>query len=69
MTHIGQYQNFLTMPLLFLHFLDSDNIANSHCKMFLHLIFHLMNLLYKVSLTVQSILGPLIYGTNSFVVA
>ena len=53
----------------FLHFLDSDSIANSHSKMVSHLIFHLMNLLYKLSLTVQSILEPLIYGINILVAA
>ena len=66
---IGQYQNLLNMPPLFLQFLDSGSIANSHSKMFSHLILHLMNLLYKLSLTVQSILGPSMYGINALVAA
>ena len=46
----------------FLHFLVSDNIASSQSSTFLHLIFHLRNLWYKLSSKVQSIFGPFIYG-------
>ena len=47
----------------FLHFLASESIANSQSNIFSHFIFHLMNLLYKLSSTVQFILGPSMYGT------
>ena len=48
--------------ITFLHFFDSGSIASSQSKMFLHLSFHFKNLWYKPSLTVQSILGPSMYG-------
>ena len=45
-----------------LHFFESGSIASSQSKMFSHLCFHFKNLWYKPSLTVQSILGPSMYG-------
>ena len=46
----------------FLHFFESGNIASLESKMFSHLSFDFMNLRYKPSLIVQSILGPSMYG-------
>ena len=51
----------------FLHFHASESIANLQSNIFSHFIFHLMNLLYKLSSTVQFILGPSIYGTYALV--
>ena len=48
----------------FLHCLVSDRVASSQSKMFSHFSFHFRNRWYKPSLTVQSILGPSMYGTN-----
>ena len=48
----------------FLHCLVPKRVASSQSKMFSHFSFHLRNRWYKPSLTVQSILGPSIYGTN-----
>ena len=45
----------------FLHFLESGNMASSQSNVFSHLSFHLRNLWYKLSFTVQSIFGPSIY--------
>ena len=46
----------------FLHFHASESRANSQSNIFSHFIFHLMNLLYKLSSTVQFTLGPSMYG-------
>ena len=48
----------------FLHCLVSDRVASSQSKMFSHFSFHFRNWWYKPSLTVQSILGPSMYGTS-----
>ena len=47
----------------FLHFHASESINNLQSNIFSHFIFYLMNLLYKLSSTVQFILGPSMYGT------
>ena len=51
----------------FLHFHVSESIANLQSNIFLHFIFHLMNLLFKLSSTVQFIFGPSMYGTYTLV--
>ena len=48
--------------MTFLHFLESGNMASLQSNMFSHFNFHLRNLWYKLSFTVQSIFGPSIYG-------
>ena len=50
--------------ITFLHCYLSGNAASSHSSIFLHLRCHFKNLWYSPSLTVQSILGPSIYGMN-----
>ena len=50
--------------ITFLHFCLSGNAASLHSRMFSHLGYHFRNLWYSPSLTVQSILGPSIYGMN-----
>ena len=50
--------------ITFLHCCLSGNAASSHSTIFSHLRFHFRNLWYSPSLTVQSILGPSIYGMN-----
>ena len=61
----GKYQDtYWSIPkspdqaIVFLHFLVSANIASLHSNMILHFNFHFRNMLYKLSLTVQSIFGP-----------
>ena len=48
----------------FLHCLLSERVASSHSWMFSHFSFHFQNWWYNPSFTVQSILGPSMYGTN-----
>ena len=48
----------------FLHCLLSERVASSHSRMFSHFSFHFRNRWYNPSFTVQSILGPSMYGTN-----
>ena len=48
----------------FLHYLLSEGVASSHSRMFSHFSFHFWNLWYNPSFTIQSILGPSMYGTN-----
>ena len=50
--------------MTFLHFMESGNMTSSQSNMFSHFSFHLRNLWYKLSLTVQSIFGTSIYGIN-----
>ena len=44
--------------MTFLHFFDSGNIASSQSRILSHFSFHFKNLWYKLSFTIQSILGP-----------
>ena len=65
--HHDRYWSIPKSPLhamTFLHFLESGNMASSQSNMFSHFSFHLRNLCYKISFTVQSIFGPSIYGIN-----
>ena len=48
--------------ITFLHCCHLWRAVSSHSKIFSHLSFHLRNLWYNASLTVQSIFGPSIYG-------
>ena len=48
----------------FLHCLLSDRVVSLQSKIFSHFSFHFRNQWYKPSLTVQSILGPSMYGMN-----
>ena len=50
--------------MMFFHFLVSGNMASSQSRIFSHFSFHLRNLWCKISLIVQSILDPSIYGIN-----
>ena len=50
--------DLLTIGLLFLHLALSWRIANLQLSIFSHFILHLMNLEWRASSTVQSILGP-----------
>ena len=52
----------LDQAITFSYFLTSDNIASSQSNIFSYMIFHFRNLWYRLSFTVQSILGPSIYG-------
>ena len=68
---IGKSQEtYWSMPkspdqaITFLHCCLSGNAVSSHSSIFLHLRCHFRNLWYSPSLTVQSILGPSIYGMN-----
>ena len=63
--HQETYWSIPKSPLhaiTFLHFFESWSIASSQSKMFSHFSFHIKNLWYKPSLTVQSIWGPTVYG-------
>ena len=51
--------NLPDQGITFLLFWHSGRAASSHSKIFLHLSFHLRNLWYSASLTIQSILDPL----------
>ena len=62
--NIDPLQNVHSTIMTFMHFLDSGNMASSQSRIFSHFSFHLRNLWYKLSFTVQSILGPSIYGIN-----
>ena len=48
----------------FLHCCLSGNATSSHSRMFSHFRCHFKNLQYKPLLTVQSMLGPSMYGIN-----
>ena len=68
---VGKPQDtYWSMPKLpdqamtFLHCSLSGNAVSSHSRMFSHFRHHFKNLWYKPSLTVQSILGPSMYGIN-----
>ena len=50
--------------MTFLHFLESGSMASSQSNTFSHFSFHLRNIWYKLSFTVQSVFGPSIYGIN-----
>ena len=50
--------------MTFLHFLESGNMASLQSNIFSHFSFHLRNLWYKLSFTVQPIFGPSIYCIN-----
>ena len=54
----------LDQAIILLHCCLSGNAASSHSSIFLHLRCHFRNVWYSPSLTVQSILGPSIYGMN-----
>ena len=50
----------LLYAMTFWHFFASCNMASLQWRIFSHFSFHLRNLWYKLSVTVQSIFGPLI---------
>ena len=52
----------LDQVITFLHFWHSGRVASSHSQIISHLSFHLRNLWYNASFTIQSIFGPLMYG-------
>ena len=55
--------------ITFLHCWGSGRAASSHSTMFSHFNFHFKKQCYKLSLTVQSILGPSMYGLNVLCIA
>ena len=59
----GLCQSHQTRPLLSCTFLLLRALPIHNPIYFSHFIFHLMKLLYKLSSTVQFILGPSMYGT------
>ena len=59
--HHGTYWSIPKSPLYtvtFLHLFASGNMASSQSRIFSHFSFHLRNLWYKLSFTVQSMLHP-----------
>ena len=63
--HQETYWSIPKSPLhaiTFLHIFESGSTTSSQLKMFSHFSFYIKNLWYKPSLTVQSILGPSMYG-------
>ena len=62
--HILIHTKISTPHYYFLAFLGICNMASSQSNMFSHFSFHLRNLWYKLSFTVQSIFGPSIYDIN-----
>ena len=65
--HHDTYWSIPKSPLhtmTFLHFYDSVNMASLQSKIFSQFSFHLRNMWYKLSFTVQSIFDPSIYGIN-----
>ena len=65
--HHDPYWSIPKSPLhtmTFLHFFAFSNMASSQSRIFSHFSFHLRNLWYMLSFTVQSILGPSIEGIN-----
>ena len=61
----GRFQDtYWSMPqsplqaMIFLHCWHSGSATSLHSRMFLHLRWHLRNLRYRLSFTVQSICGP-----------
>ena len=50
--------------ITFLYFLLSESISSSQSRIFLHFKCHFRNMWYRASLTVQSILRPVMQGMN-----
>ena len=63
----GMYWSIPKLPLQainFWHCWGSGRAASSHSSIFSHFNFHFKKQWYQLSFTVQSILGPSIYGMN-----